>query len=523
MIFSDSVRKLRLGFSSLGMAVALQTKTPRWLPFSRRAVIECAIIFAGAAIAWRFVSTIRADARLYLDAFPGTLLMSAVGAFGALAFSFLLAAASSTSKGVLRQGVIIFASITNFVPLLLLAPVLSSVYGDSGPLLLAICAGIFPAYSILSARLNERLPALNMVLRSLGANRSQLFLLITIPRVKAALLSAAALTFPSAVLGTLIGEMALGSRTGNLIASFAWQGDLKRIAGLTLLTTMLSALPTLFFRYLARRYDHGVTQSNHSGANEPPISLARSLAGLSTMLAWIFVFWMILSTCVDVPWFVPSPFRFVERIFAHGSESVSALTGGMARTIAVTVIGAVLATLAALLVVLANRTSHFSGVVLQTLTLVTETTPIIVFIPSIALFLGREWTAEILVVVLASFFPLYATLLFGTNSVSRQALLTVNSLSSSIWDEYRFVRFPAAFPYLLAAIETVVPKMVLGALLGQYLITREGIGQYVYAARGRLDFSGIWLTILVLAIFSSATVLLVRRIAASVGSRRATC
>ena len=116
-----------------------------------------------------------------------------------------------------------------------------------------------------------------------------------------------------------------------------------------------------------------------------------------------------------------------------------------------------------------------------------------------------RFVAMLLVSVAATFFPAFVLLNFGLQRLPSGALdlfsLYGTTRLKSIWK----LRLPAALPYLAAGGRLVAARAVAGVVLGEYLLTNQGVGGLLYRARGASDFGLIWCLIFTFGVLAVLT------------------
>jgi NitT/TauT family transport system permease protein len=137
--------------------------------------------------------------------------------------------------------------------------------------------------------------------------------------------------------------------------------------------------------------------------------------------------------------------------------------------------------------------------------------PKIALAPVFIVWLGLGIASKVAVVFLASFFLVffntYAGLLAVNEELVRLARLMGASWPQAIWR----VVLPAAAPQIFLGLRTAVPYAVIGAVIGEYIGSNEGLGYFILYASQTYDapalFSGI---IILVAIVFLANACLMR-------------
>jgi NitT/TauT family transport system permease protein len=139
--------------------------------------------------------------------------------------------------------------------------------------------------------------------------------------------------------------------------------------------------------------------------------------------------------------------------------------------------------------------SWFLSAALQPYIIGLYSIPKIALAPVFIVWLGLGIASKVAVVFLASFFLVffntYAGLLAVNEELVRLARLMGASWPQAIWR----VVLPAAAPQIFLGLRTAVPYAVIGAVIGEYVGSNEGLGYFILYASQTYDapalFSGI--------------------------------
>ena len=140
--------------------------------------------------------------------------------------------------------------------------------------------------------------------------------------------------------------------------------------------------------------------------------------------------------------------------------------------------------------------------------ILSQTVPLIAFAPVVKSWGSRieigafEWQDWMSVAVIASylaFFPVAVGALKGFQSPDRLHLELLRSYSVGWWQTMRYLRLPAAVPYLLPALRLAAANAVVGAVVAEVSTGLQGgIGRLViqYAGQASGDPAKAWAPIL---------------------------
>lgn len=131
-----------------------------------------------------------------------------------------------------------------------------------------------------------------------------------------------------------------------------------------------------------------------------------------------------------------------------------------------------------------------------------QTVPIVTLAPLFAMWFGFGYLPKILIVVLVCFFPLTISLLDGLASVDRELIDLMRSMGATPWQRYRWVKLPAALPSLFAGLKISGTYSIMGAVIGEWVGGRMGLGVYMLRVRQSFATDRVFAVIVVIVMLS---------------------
>lgn len=132
--------------------------------------------------------------------------------------------------------------------------------------------------------------------------------------------------------------------------------------------------------------------------------------------------------------------------------------------------------------------------------LLLRSVPLIVIAPMIGLTFGYSFNSVRIVTAIVTFFPSLVNITLGLESAPKQAADLIAAYGGSQRTMLLKVRLPYAVPALFAAMRIAVPGAMVGALLGEWLLTTKGIGHYLVERPAKFDYTGVWAAVAVITI-----------------------
>lgn len=126
--------------------------------------------------------------------------------------------------------------------------------------------------------------------------------------------------------------------------------------------------------------------------------------------------------------------------------------------------------------------------------------PRIALAPLFILWFGIGIASKIAVAAIMVFFIVFINTIAGIRSAPTQFVQIARVMGASEWDLVRKVVFPAATPFIIAALQITVPQAMIGAIVGEFISSNRGVGHLISRAAGFLDTPGLFAGIFALLI-----------------------
>lgn len=126
--------------------------------------------------------------------------------------------------------------------------------------------------------------------------------------------------------------------------------------------------------------------------------------------------------------------------------------------------------------------------------------PRIALAPLFILWFGIGITSKIAVAAVMVFFIVFINTIAGIRAAPAQLLQVARVMGATEWDLTRKVVFPAATPFIVAALQITVPQAMIGAIVGEFISSNRGVGHLISRAAGWLDTPGLFAGIVALLV-----------------------
>jgi sulfonate transport system permease protein len=133
-------------------------------------------------------------------------------------------------------------------------------------------------------------------------------------------------------------------------------------------------------------------------------------------------------------------------------------------------------------------------------------TPLLLVIPIIASFFGRNAGVAVTAGVLTSLLPALTTILVRLDRVPDRLVEMAHVVAARWTTKTRLLVIPYAASGLRSSLRLIAPLALTGVIFAEWLATGDGLGTYVITAFARFDMAGSWaaaIVVVVLACLSS--------------------
>jgi NitT/TauT family transport system permease protein len=126
--------------------------------------------------------------------------------------------------------------------------------------------------------------------------------------------------------------------------------------------------------------------------------------------------------------------------------------------------------------------------------------------------LGFDMPSKIALAVVLVFFVVFFNAYQGVREVDRDLLSNARVLGASQGQLFRHVILPSALTWITASLHTSLGFALVGAIVGEYLGARRGIGLMISTAQGTFNANGVYAAMFILAVLAILAEALVTRL-----------
>jgi NitT/TauT family transport system permease protein len=219
------------------------------------------------------------------------------------------------------------------------------------------------------------------------------------------------------------------------------------------------------------------------------------LIALSLLI--LLLLWQLAAWFGDFPAFIlPTPEQVATRFIR------SVLDGSLLRNTGVTlmevlvglILGVSVATGLGYLLARSRRLERL----LSPYIVASQAIPIVAIAPLLVIWLGPGLSSKVLVCALIVFFPVLVNTVVGVRSVPEDLRDLMRSLQATRWQTLKSLELPAALPIFLGGLRIGATLSVIGAVVGEFVGAKSGLGFMVNVGRGVYDTALVFVAVFTL-------------------------
>ena len=134
--------------------------------------------------------------------------------------------------------------------------------------------------------------------------------------------------------------------------------------------------------------------------------------------------------------------------------------------------------------------------------------PKIAFGPLFIVWFGIAMTPKVVITGLMVFFFVFLSTYEGARAVDRDLIRAIRLMGASPMQERVLVVVPGSLPAILLGLKLAIPEALVGAIVGELIVSNRGIGYLLQYSASQLDsagvFAGLFILMVLALLFNSA-------------------
>ncbi|WP_326641696.1 ABC transporter permease [Streptosporangium sp. NBC_01755] len=129
-----------------------------------------------------------------------------------------------------------------------------------------------------------------------------------------------------------------------------------------------------------------------------------------------------------------------------------------------------------------------------------QTVPKVALAPLFVVWFGFGMTSKIVMAAVISFFPMLVNVIEGLRSADADRIQMLTVFGAGKFQVFRMVRLPSALPFIFAGLDIGIVFAILGAVVGEFIGAKEGLGYLLLQTNYNFDISGMFAVLVVLSV-----------------------
>lgn len=234
------------------------------------------------------------------------------------------------------------------------------------------------------------------------------------------------------------------------------------------------------------------------------------MLGALALVAGVVLWKLAVVALAIEPYILPPPETVISRLVdGIGSGSIVTHTYVTGAEIVVGFVAGSLLGIGLGIVIALNRWIEFT---VYPYIVAFNSIPTVAITPLIVIWFGTSFQSIVIITALLSFFPLLVNVIVGLHSADGEQVSFMRSLTATKWQTFRIVRIPSALPSVFAGLEMAVILSIVGAIVGEFIGSQEGLGYYIILSQTLLDTAGMFVSFIILALIGALLSVIVKQI-----------
>lgn len=144
--------------------------------------------------------------------------------------------------------------------------------------------------------------------------------------------------------------------------------------------------------------------------------------------------------------------------------------------------------------------------------IISQAIPTFAIAPLLVLWFGYGLSSKIATTVLMIFFPIVSCFYDGLKQKQTPWLDLAKTMQAKKWRTFWYIRIPAALPHLASGIRIAATIAPIGAIIGEWVGSSQGLGYLMLNANARLQIDVMFAVLMVIVVLSLALYFIVDRL-----------
>ena len=216
-------------------------------------------------------------------------------------------------------------------------------------------------------------------------------------------------------------------------------------------------------------------------------------------LAAVAFLWQLIVTLTGVPSYIlPS----VGKVVASFAYNWALIGEHMLVTLTEVVLGLIIGTFLGFVTAIHLEMSSTARFFLRPILIFSQAIPVFALAPLLTLWLGYGMVSKVVMAILIIYFPVTSSFYDGLSNTPKPFIDIARTMGTTKWRELFLVKMPAAMPSLFSGIRLAAVYAPIGATIGEWVGSSQGLGYLMLLANGRVQTDLMFASLLTLGVMS---------------------
>ena len=171
-------------------------------------------------------------------------------------------------------------------------------------------------------------------------------------------------------------------------------------------------------------------------------------------------------------------------------------------TLTEVVLGLVVGTCLGCVTAIQLEMSRAARLFLRPILIFSQAIPVFALAPLLTLWLGYGMISKVVMAILIIYFPVTSSFYDGLVSTPKSYLDLATTMGTTQWRQLFLIKVPAAAPSLFSGIRLAAVYAPIGATIGEWVGSSQGLGYLMLLASGRVKIDLMFASLLTLGVMS---------------------
>ena len=144
-----------------------------------------------------------------------------------------------------------------------------------------------------------------------------------------------------------------------------------------------------------------------------------------------------------------------------------------------------------------------AAVVFRPFVVTLNSLPIVALAPLLIMWFGLGMAPKVVLVAFVSFLLLFFSTFTGARAVDEEQIDTLTLMGASGVERFLKVVLPSCTSWIMAGIKNALPYALIGAVIGEMMLSRAGLGHLIKQSAGQFDMTGLYTVLFILMLLGA--------------------